>query len=257
MIANYLAHHGQLRAAEWRLVFDAFDLLGQSRVTTDGQTDTFAGFYRRLIEDVYADSFIEQLLALEDNLVASADRLKATVARRIQADLSQAGLYRRGDAGAMYLLAFSYYRWDSFARGYIFEVVIFRDLEASGIEFVAHDITRRVERYSPADLIVLEQTGDIKTSTYFLHTARTGALYHDFYLTRLWNSQRRQRVRVVIMQERAWLEIDGDTVPANLDDAANHFPQPVRVRHDDAAFVIVDYEMWKKRVKARQQGGRQ
>ena len=166
VIASYLAHHGRLRAGEWQMAFEAFDLLGQSYVTTEERVETFTDVYRRMIEDVYADPFIEQLLAIETDVSTGGDRLKAATARRIQQDLSQAGFYQRANRGSMYLLAYSYYWWDSFARGYTFEMTIFRDLEAAGIEFVAHDITKRAERYSPADLIVLGQTGDIKTSTY-------------------------------------------------------------------------------------------
>jgi len=69
---------------------------------------------------------------------------------------------------------------------------MFRDLEASAIEFDAHDIRVRAERLSPYDLVVLEQLGDIKHTTYFLHAARAPRLRCDFYITRLYDSRRRR-----------------------------------------------------------------
>jgi hypothetical protein len=59
-----------------------------------------------------------------------------------------------------YLAAYCLYWWTAFARGYRFEVAVFRDLSASGIAFVAHDLRKRRERRSPYDLIVQRQRGD-------------------------------------------------------------------------------------------------
>lgn len=64
--------------------------------------------------------------------------------------------------------------------GYAFEVEIYRDLKNSGIDFQAHDIRKRVSRFSAYDLKVLNLKGDIKTSLYFLFATRSRGLAHDF-----------------------------------------------------------------------------
>ena len=152
-----------------------------------------------------------------------------------------------------YLLAYCYYWWDAFTRGYLFEVYIFGDLQHSGIEFVAHDIRDPIERRSRSDLVVLGREGDIKTSTYFLATARTQALWHDFYITRLYDAVQRRHLIAVMMNEAAWQEINGDTVIATLEEASSLFPQAIQVRYADILWIIVDYNVWKQQVKTQQQ----
>ena len=62
-------------------------------------------------------------------------------------------------------------------------------------------------------------------------------------------------MRAVLLREGAWHKIDGETVLAELGHAAEHFPEVVQARYDDEVIVIVDYEVWKSRVRAYQQGG--
>jgi hypothetical protein len=59
----------------------------------------------------------------------------------------------------------------AFARGYALEVEIFRDLEASGVQFAAHDLSDRHQRFSSSDLTISKIAGDIKTSVYFVQAA--------------------------------------------------------------------------------------
>jgi hypothetical protein len=251
-ISHYLIQHGQLQAAEWLTALRAFDLMGSSTVTHK-QTETFSTIYSRLVEKQHADKFIKQLLTLETEIQREGERLKAAVARTIAQELYNAGLYRHDVPETRYLLAYCYYWWDSFARGYIFETQIYRDLTQSGIEFLAHNIRDPVERCSRSDLIILGREGDIKTSTYFLNTTRTEDLRHDFYIARLYDvGQHRYRI-AVLMTEETWQDIDGDTIPATLDEVTNFFPQPVRAKYASSPLIISDYNLWKTKVQRRQQ----
>jgi hypothetical protein len=88
----------------------------------------------------------------------------------------------------------------------------------------------RAERLSPYDLIVNRWLGDIKHTTYFLHTARSFPLKCDFYITRLYDTRRRRYVRTVILTEAAWRDLNGAVTAATLENAANFFPAPVQVK---------------------------
>lgn len=136
--------------------------------------------------------------------------------------------------------------------GYAFEVEIFRDLRASGIEFSAHDLRDRQARLSAYDLMVLNLYGDIKNTLYFLQVRRSQHLPHDFYITRFYAGQRRYTL-IVMVQLAAWETIDGDTIDGLLDEAIRYFPQPVQVTLDSGKVVVVDYAIWKAKI-LRQQG---
>jgi hypothetical protein len=166
--------------------------------------------------------------------------------------LEREGLYDESVANSEYFAAHCLYWWSAFARGYRFEVAMFRDLEASGIEFDAHDISVRAERLSAYDLVVLEQLGDIKHTTYFLHAARAVRLRCDFYITRLYDSRCRRYRSIVIMTESAWHALNGPVTSARLEDAADLLPTPVQVIFDRRAWVVVSYEEWKDKVRVKQ-----
>jgi hypothetical protein len=251
-IGRYLTRHGRLRAEEWVTALHAFDSLGASTLTVEGKTETFSAIYTRLVEEQHADRFIERLLALETDVQAEGERLKAAVARTIAQDLNEAGFYRRDVPETRYLLAYCYYWWDAFARGYIFEARIYQDLAQSDIEFLAHDIRDPVERRSRSDLIILGREGDVKTSTYFLTADRTKFLRHDFYIARLYDARQHRYTVVVLMTEEAWRDIDGDITPTALDEAADLLPEPVQVEYAGSPLIVVDYDVWKQRVKTRQ-----
>ncbi|MEM7532226.1 MAG: hypothetical protein AAF639_08620 [Chloroflexota bacterium] len=102
--------------------------------------------------------------------------LTAQFARQIAPTLERLGLLVKGLSQSYFLMAYCVYWWQSFARGYAFEVEIIRDLEASDVAFEMHDIRSQTERYSPADLVVLGLLRDIKTSTYFLQWQPSGQL---------------------------------------------------------------------------------
>jgi hypothetical protein len=127
-----------------------------------------------------------------------------------------------------------------------------RDLEAGEIVFEMHDIRSRVERYSQADLIVLDLLGDIKTSTYFLQVQPAGSLANDFYITRLY-AKDRIRTLVVFQKPNAWQRIGGKE--ASLGDLNNIFdllPQPVQLKQLDLTLIVIEYENWKEMVRSRQ-----
>ena len=138
-----------------------------ARIITSRGERTFRQVYEREIDLRLADPYIERLLAL-GNVVADSPALTAAFARRVRPTLEEADLVHRDVPESWLFLAYCLYWWQSFARGYAFEVEIAYNLQTSGVDFNMHDIRRRAERFSPADLVLLDLLGDIKTSTYFL-----------------------------------------------------------------------------------------
>jgi hypothetical protein len=252
-ILKYITRQGELTGSEAAIALEAFNLLAESQVACHEETRTFAAVYERLIDRTYADDFIERLLSLPEPEQMEANALKATIARQIMPRLRAEGLYDPKVPESAYLLAYAYWWWDAFAKGYIFEAQVFDDLARSGIEFVAHDIRRRAERLSPADLIVLGHPGDIKHSTYFLLPLRVSGLKHDFYIVRLYHPAWRRIVWAVILREAMWQEINGEPVHGELKQATELFPAAVRIEFPDGALIVVEYEQWKAKVKAHQE----
>jgi len=252
VVLKYFEKTGRLSPEDWRIALDTFAVLGDGRLHMGQRRLSFRSVYDRFVEDRHADHFIAELTALED-LSAAAEALQQTIAFEILGALEEEGLYSGELPGSEYLAAYCLYWWTSFARGYIFEVSVFRDLQTSGIEFFAHDLRRRNERRSPYDLVVLGQFGDVKNTTYFLYTTRTLPLKCDFYITRLYYATERRYLSVVFMTEAAWRTLDGEVAPAALMAAADLFPQPVLLSFQGRAFVIVPFELWKANVKQRQQ----
>ena len=253
-VLTYLRDDRRLGRDRWRLLYQGIDLLDKARVTTlrSGGGRSFHQIYGREIDLGLADPYIEQLLALSD-VVAESPALTAAFARRIRPTLERAGLVRREVPESWLLLAYCVYWWQSFARGYAFEVEIAHDLQAAGVEFYTHDIRHRSERFSPADLVVLDLLGDIKTSTYFLQV-ETGVLPSDFYITRLIKSGH-PRTLVVFQKSPAWEKINGDTVDGTLTDVMALLPRPVRLRWGGRELIVVEYKVWKHKVLRVQRGG--
>lgn len=133
----------------------------------------------------------------------------------------------------------------AFARGYAFEVEIFRNLEQSGIVFEAHDLSNPVERFSPYDLLVSELTGDIKTSLYFVQLARHFSV--DFFIVKL-HIKRKTVTIAVLLRPEVWEAINGDTVAGTWDKFAYKWPHPVRIKQSGYDVVAIEYEEWKQRV---------
>ena len=248
--------HGEttLNRTQWELVWDGVDILRQATITLKGQTLTLANLYDNLIDRVYADAFIEALHRFDD-VARQAEQRRATVARQIIADLRKAGYYSRAVPETQLVLTFCLYWWQSFTKGYAFEVEILQDLTASSILHQAHDLHDRQARLAPFDLIVMGFRGDVKTSTYFFAVERGKSLRHDFYITRLWNRRTHSWQRVVILKPAFWVELDGETIPSQLEEVLNILPNIAEIRVGTHELLVVKYQEWKELVKARQEGG--
>jgi len=239
----------RLTSAEWQDVLEAFDLLSHARVQAEDNTHTFAAIYHILIEEPIAADFLSRLLQLADP-EQEGILLKAAYARTITDRLLKSHWYDLATRHSLYLRAYCIFWWDSFAKGYIFEVAVYRDLKASGIAFTAHDITDPDQRRLSFDLLVSNWRGDIKTSPYFLTTARTQALRHDFYITRLYDRAQRRRIWAVIMKPEVWAAINGETKVINLNQAHQLFPAASFFYHRTRRMVVAAYEVWKTKILA-------
>jgi hypothetical protein len=235
---------------EWQVVFRAFDLLKEAAVVTAPGVLPFPTIYFRYVEEPYADRFIRSLLEAND-----VERIGvagwAEVAGQIPAVLAEAGLVPAQHPAARLIVAYCLYWWYAFAYGYMFEVLVLRDLAQSGVEFTAHDLTSRQERLSSYDLEVLGFRGDIKRSLVFLQTVRGRRLPLTFYIVRLTQAAK-ERTLVVMMRQVMWDEIDGDTVWTTLDGVATVLPAAARVRVADVEAIVADYALWKRLVRQRQ-----
>lgn len=236
------------------LLFETFDLLHQAEVETESGRMSFASVYERLFETPFADDYVRQLLEAP-HARAIAESLRAQVSREILPTLKTAGLVSPDEPSSFYLLAYCLYWWYAFAKGYAFEVEVLQDLEAAGISYQAHDLLDAQTRRSPFDLAVLGFRGDIKTSTYFLHTIRTAGLWHHFYITRVYDPEKRSHIWVVFLREAAWEAIDGEAMPITLDALPAALPGIVRIQHGDVILTVVEYEEWKARVLRAQRAG--
>ncbi|MGH9832365.1 MAG: hypothetical protein ACREBD_33775, partial [Blastocatellia bacterium] len=201
VLLRYLRDERTLSHQDWVTLSEAVDVLSESRVVVDGEGQTFRRFYDERIDAHFADSFLVQLGSLTD-VEEEGRRAQAIVAQEIVQLLDKAEGFSRDDNFSRLLLIYCLYWWAAFARGYIFEVVIFRDLTASGLQFSAHNLARRDERFSSYDLFLLDLRGDIKYTTYFLTADRLSLFNSDFFITRWYPG--RGWLRVAILRETAW-----------------------------------------------------
>ena len=251
-LGQYFQSETRLNRTQWELVWDGVDILRQATITLKEKTQTFANLYDNLIDRVYADPFIEALYQFDD-VSWQAEQRRAAVARQIVADLREAGYYDRTVPETQLVLVFCLYWWQSFSKGYAFEVEILRDLAVSGILYQAHDLRDRQARLSPFDLIVIGFRGDIRTSTYFFTVERGRGLPHDFYLTRLWNRRTHRWQEVAMLKPAFWAALDGETRPSRLEEVLDILPDVAEIQVDTQKLVVVEYQQWKERVRARQE----
>ncbi|MCL4872135.1 MAG: hypothetical protein KJ063_24515 [Anaerolineae bacterium] len=249
----YLADSRGLATTAWRLVYQGIDLLDSAQVVTPHSTRTFRQVYDELIARPFANPYIEQLLQTRD-VIADSPQIAASFARQIRPNLEESGPLSREVPESILLQGYCLYWWQSFSRGYAFEVFIMRDLEAAGIEFEMHDIRNPSDRYSPADLVVQNLLGDIKTSIYFLQWQWQGQLRNDFYITRLYD-KRREHTLVVFQKPDAWNNIGGsEAVAGMLESIINLLPIPVEIELHGIILIVVDYETWKQMIRQIQSG---
>ena len=246
VLTQYLTDDRRLRPPEWRLLYEGIDTLDTARVQTEEGTLSFEQLYQHYVDARFATDYLERLLTLTD-IETQAPALIAQFARQIAPHLKQVGLLRSDLPETRLLYAYCVYWWQSFARGYAFEVQILRDLQDSGVEFHAHDVRDPYERRSIADLIVLDLAGDVKTSTYFLRQATSRDLPNDFYVTRLWTGTR-HRLLTVFQKPAAWEKINGGTVEGQLSNLVDLLPKPVTLRRGDTTLIVVEYSTWKQLV---------
>ena len=240
--------------ADWPKVLTAFDLLRESAIEWKGRLETFGDFYEHFVDNRYASPCLTELMSLATP-ETDGYAVLAAYARRLRQELLALFPKRPLPLPVRGLLAHCLYWWNSFGKGYLYEVTIFADLRDEGIKFTAHDLFDPEERRSAYDLIVLQRRGDIKTSTYFLHVARSFPLRHDFYITRLFSVTRRVWQNAVILRPEFWDEINGETRRITLDNVLSVFPAVAAVSMRGNRYVVVDYAIWKQKVKARQRKG--
>jgi hypothetical protein len=254
LVIQYLEQPSALSRAEWLDALRAFDLLRTSLVKHEGQTMTFGAFYERIVDVPYSERFLTELMQ-QDDVEAAGGGLAVSFSREIRQTLEAMGLREPMTVPMRLLLIYCLHWWASFAKGYVLEMAVYRDLERAGIAFQAHDLLHRAERFTPYDLIVSGQEGDIKASTYFLHIARSFPLRCAFYITRAFDVQRRRWRRVVLLIRAAWDGIDGETVLGTLEQALNIPPTPVEITISGEALVVIDYDLWKQKIRSYQTKG--
>lgn len=247
----YLVDSRKLTTAVWRYLFAGINLLDNAQVKTATTTQTFRQIYNQHIDRPFANQYIRQLLETNDVMAESPD-LAARHARQIKPILEETGCLRREMPLTILLQGYCLYWWQSFARGYAFELFIMRDLRAEKIDFQMHNMQDPRERYSPADLVVLNMLGDIKTSTYFLQAPLSGELTNDFYITRLYKKGQ-ERTIVVFQKPAAWDMINGGpTQPGSLETILDLLPNAVAITQRGIMLIVVDYGTWKLLVRRQQ-----
>ena len=232
-------------------VLKAFDIMRTCFVTYQGRTRTFYSFYRKVIDDKYAVLLMDELHKLED-IELNGQRVAKRIGEQIVKLLAEMGLSEPMPPEYRMLRAYCIFWWVSYAKGYITELAIFQDLGKSSVQFHAHDLRNMEERFTPFDLIVLGLKGDVKSSTYFLHTMRSFPLRNSFYIAKLFDERRRARLRVVIMKEEAWYQINGPSIENTLERVAEIFPAVASIYVKGEKLIVVEYELWKQKVKAKQ-----
>jgi hypothetical protein len=233
--------------ADRPLLFETFDLLHNAIIVTALGKEQFSDVYERLVERPFADDYLRRLLESSEPETL-AEPLRAQVSRKILPTLKTNGLVDADKPHAFYLLAYCLYWWYAFAKGYAFEIIILKDMEAAGIQYQAHHLLNIQTRRSPFDVAVLGFRGDIKSSIYFLHAVRTRGIQHHFYITRVYDHSKHRYIRVVFLKPEAWQAIDGETTPIPLKDLAVALPGVFQIPQGDTMLVIVTYEDWKARV---------
>jgi len=252
LLVRYAARPRSIRPFEWREALSVFDNMSGSMLSFGERRYTLSAFYDEFVENRYADSFLQELIALKDTEVEGF-RLLESYSNKLLVELEQAGVQLTGNVEERCLIAFCHYWWTSFCKGYIREVAIFRDLEASGISFEAHNLMDKRQRFKPFDLKVSGWRGDIKTSTYFLHVRRSFPLTNDFYIVVLYDEATRQKLNIVMMKPAFWEKINGETISCELRQVSQHFPKPVQITAHGENLVVVPYSTWKQLIRRIQQ----
>lgn len=251
VVLKYFKKSKKFTSQEWKLAIESFNILGKANIIIDKKQMSFQQFYDYYVDIHYADNFLIKLISMED-LENQAENIQNITGFEILSMLERKGFYHKEVPGSEYLAAYCLYWWTSFSKGYRFELMIYRDLKASGILFIAHDFSSRKERRTPYDLIVLKKLGDIKSTTYFLLNVCTISMGCDFYITRIFDTKKRQYISIVLMKESFWRELNGEVITTSIETVTNYLPQPVQIVLQSQRYVIIPFELWKEKVKERQ-----
>lgn len=248
LVRRYLTESHRFSGIEWQTLRRTLAKLEQAIVQFGAQTYRFSQFYRTFINGTYAYPFLTTLAKVE-NLEQDGPKVQAAVARQIWQWLETSGIRVAQVPHAQYLVVYCLAQWGAFARGHLFETAILRELAQAGITIRPHDpIT---ERFAPHDVYIPGLGyGDIKTSGYFLDDLVLETPATDFYVTRSYAPPIGQYVYVVFLTLLAWKRLPAShahpTLPVveHLDTAVAYFPQPVRVRIESVAWIMVEYKQW-------------
>lgn len=255
IIHRYLSGQESLGSDDWILLIEAMDALRRAEVIRGASSESFASIYDRMVDAVYSDAIIEQLLHLS-HPESQCEPLRAVTSRRILADLRANGLWQAGVPASQFLVAFCLYWWQMFVRGYAFEIAIYQDLAESGIAYTAHDLRNRHARLSGHDIEIMGFRGDVKTSTYFMLTRRSESLALDFYITRMYHTSTRCWHRVVWLKPQFWRLLNGEPTPVACTAIWQVLPGVAQITLRGHDLIIVLYEEWKRRLIALQEGGK-
>ena len=66
VIERYMCGTESLAGDDWSLLIAAMDALRRAEVVRDAEAETFAAIYDRLVDAVYSDGLIQQLISLAD-----------------------------------------------------------------------------------------------------------------------------------------------------------------------------------------------
>ena len=256
LLARYIREEYRFSSQEWLRIRRIIGLLSRSKVIFQDQQLTFKQFYERMIDRRYAYPFLDQLYNLTD-VMQEGQPLWAATAREIVRWFRQVGCHHAQTKYAGYLVAYCLYWWSAFARGYIFELTVFRKLEGTGIDFKPHDPRLLSERYAKYDLVVDKWKGDVKLSFYFLSETKAPPL--DFYITRVYDRRQRTYQLVVLMKMSDWELIDGYTLPSDLASALSVLSHAIHLRLGQKLWVfrwttkpVSLFEDWTQRIKTWQ-----
>ena len=257
VVARSFVQSERLEASDRKLLFEAFDILHRAEIEVDAERLTFVQVYEQRIEARFANEYLDALLQT-DEIETRAEQLRAQTSRQIMPILRSWGLLDQNEPLSFYLLAYCLYWWYVFARGYAFEIEVFRDLSNSNIRYSSHNLLDPYERRSPFDLVLLGFRGDIKTSTYFLGAVRTTELLCDFYITRLFDAKGKRRTWVTFLQEQFWTVIRDVNLPVIsmvLDDLVATKSGVFQVKVNQNTLIMLDYHIWKRLITTVQQEG--
>jgi len=248
IVRRYLTESHRFSGREWQMLRRTLAKLDQGTVQFGVQTYRFTQFYRAFINGTYAYPFLDALTK-SANLEQDGAKIQAQTARQIWQWLEGSNIRVGQVQHAQYLIVYCLAQWGAFARGYIFEAVVLRELQQMGIIVKPHNPV--TERFAPYDLYIPGLGyGDIKTSGYFLDDLVLETPAADFYITRIYALPAGRYAYLVFLTPLAW-----DRLPVShtygsmmtvehIDKAVAYFPQPVRVRVETVAWIMVEYKQW-------------